>query len=78
MKSSYLVQVQALARRPRVLKNVIIVVVPPKITGPRSSKDISITSLARVFSCVSFARCARIAYRLSRDHRKSHVFVGVL
>ena len=77
MKSSYLVQVQALARRPRVLKNVIIVV-PPKITGPRSSKDISITSLARVFSCVSFARCARIAYRLSRDHRKSHVFVGVL
>ena len=39
MKSPCLVQVQALARRPRVLKNVMMMSVPP-----------SNTSLARVFS----------------------------
>ena len=54
-----------LQRRPQVLKNVIMVAVPPKITGPRSSKDISITLLARVFLCVSFAWCTQITQRLS-------------
>ena len=67
LKSTCLVQVQALARWPRVLKNVIMVSVPSKITDPRSSKDISITVL-----CPRFHMFIRGAH----DSLSSHVIIG--
>ena len=37
----YLLQLQAAARRPSVLRYVMIPLVPPKITGPNCSRDIA-------------------------------------
>ena len=75
LKSTCLVQVQALARWPRVLKNVIMVSVPSKITYPRSSKDISITVLCLRFHV--FIRGAHDSLSSSHVIIGSHVYIRV-